>query len=225
MNREILGSSTIDSSCLASRTLANFGCGVCTSPAMINLDGGYIVLLARLPFPPAWYGGRRQLVQAIRKAGVRYASARRLNFAPRSLDGFYTSHALEHLNRRDCRALLGGVRRWLKPGGVLRAVLPDLQLVARNYAERSINADQFVERTMLSFDGASARQRIMSRDYHRWTYDADSFASLLHSFGFKHITCTEVGQSHVPEFSALDRQIDERFDRARESFYIEAVAD
>jgi len=39
---------------------------------------------------------------------------------------------LEHLNRRDCERYWVAFRRWLKPGGVLRAVLPDLQLVARN---------------------------------------------------------------------------------------------
>jgi predicted SAM-dependent methyltransferase len=207
-----------------SPTYVNFGCGVCTSSDMLNVDGSYTVLFARLPIPLAWYGQRKEFVQAFREGRVRYANARTLRFAPRALDGFYTSHTLEHLSRGDCLTLIDRIRGFLKPGGIFRVSLPDLRLIVRDYAEERIDADEFVKRTMLSFGGSSLRQRLMSREFHRWMYDADSFESLLRSSGFSGIVRCEVGQSRLAEFATLDRQIDQRFNRARESFYIEACS-
>jgi predicted SAM-dependent methyltransferase len=46
----------------------------------------------------------------------------------------FTPLKFEHVARQNCVDLLRRVRTWLKPGGVLRIVLPDLRLLADKYA-------------------------------------------------------------------------------------------
>jgi predicted SAM-dependent methyltransferase len=50
-----------------------------------------------------------------------------------SFDVVYHSHLLEHLSSPDAEALLRECYRVLKPGGVLRIVVPDLESLAKEY--------------------------------------------------------------------------------------------
>lgn len=90
--------------------LVNVGCGSSIHPAWCNLD-----LRAAVP-------------------GVREHDLRRgLPFDDDSCDAVYHSHVLEHLGRPDARAMLAECKRVLKPGGVLRVVVPDLEAITRAY--------------------------------------------------------------------------------------------
>ncbi len=50
-------------------------------------------------------------------------------------DGVYHSHILEHLKPHLGRALMADCLRVLKPGGILRVVVPDLERIAELYLE------------------------------------------------------------------------------------------
>ena len=56
-----------------------------------------------------------------------------LPFADASFDGVYHSHLLEHLPRDRALPFLQECRRVLKPGGVLRLAIPNLEAMARLY--------------------------------------------------------------------------------------------
>lgn len=45
----------------------------------------------------------------------------------------YSSHVLEHLTDSEARPFLAEMRRVLEPGGVIRLVVPDLEVICRNY--------------------------------------------------------------------------------------------
>ena len=111
---------------------------------------------------------------------------------------------------------LGKVRRWLKPEGVLRVVLPDLRLLAGQYLRGDYDANRFIER----IDLAGARPNPFSRSKHLWMYDTDSFGSILDQLGYGDIAVSEFATSRMKELAELD--IPERRD---ESFYIEARRD
>ena len=90
--------------------LANLGCGVHFHPDWDNYDFAAmrsgvrpIDLIQPLPFPEASYGV------------------------------CYMSHVLEHLPRQRAPRLLSEVLNALKPGGVLRVVVPDLEMIVRLY--------------------------------------------------------------------------------------------
>jgi trans-aconitate methyltransferase len=197
-------------------TVVNFGCGAAPGRDCLNIDGSPTVLLARLPIPARLFGERARYVAAIRNYKVKFATARRLRFKNHSLDAFYTSHTLEHLPRGECEDLLCRLYNWLKPGGMLRVVLPDLKSLAASYASGDIDADTFVTHTHL----ADSRAQIISLGYsvHRWMYDRDSFIALLERLRYRNVHESSFGVSGLPQLAALDVEA-----RREGSFYVEAL--
>jgi hypothetical protein len=195
--------------------IVNFGCNSEARPGHLNLDGSPTVLLAKyLPLPPRFFGPTRtRFVETVRDLKVGYATAKNLELARGSVDGFYASHVLEHLPRSECVTFLGKVRAWLKPEGVLRVVLPDLRLLAEQYLRGEYDANRFLERTEL----AGARRNPFAFSKRLWMYDANSFRAILEQLGYANIASTEFGLGRLKELAELD--IPERRD---ESFYIEA---
>ena len=91
-------------------TLLNIGCGSKIHPNWINMD-----LAARCP-------------------GVRAHDLRRgLPLPDRSADACYSSHVLEHLTPAEAGFFIREQFRVLKPGGIIRVVVPDLEPICRNY--------------------------------------------------------------------------------------------
>jgi predicted SAM-dependent methyltransferase len=54
-------------------------------------------------------------------------------FAENSFDLVYHSHVLEHMTKADGEKFLSECLRVLKPGGILRIAVPDLEQILRNY--------------------------------------------------------------------------------------------
>jgi predicted SAM-dependent methyltransferase len=54
-------------------------------------------------------------------------------FVDESFDLVYHSHVLEHFSKEDGEKLISECFRVLKPGGVLRIVIPNLETIAKNY--------------------------------------------------------------------------------------------
>ncbi|HVA82157.1 MAG TPA: methyltransferase domain-containing protein [Candidatus Binataceae bacterium] len=194
-------------------TIINFGCGPFPSTGCLNIDGSPTVLLAR--FVPAFLfvGAHKEVALAVRRYQVRFGRAKTIAFPNASVDGLYASHVLEHLPRRDCLRLLGKIRCWLKPSGVLRVVLPDLRGMARAYVEGAFSADEFVERTHLAIQGALA----IRPSHHRWMYDVDSLSRLLEDAGYTEMRERGFREGRTPEVAELDLA-----ERRAESFYVEA---
>lgn len=69
---------------------------------------------------------------------------RGLPFADGVFQACYSSHVLEHLTPSEGIRLLNEFHRVLAPGGVVRVVVPDLELIARDYLralERALNRE------------------------------------------------------------------------------------
>lgn len=90
----------------------NIGCGSQIHPDWINAD-----------LSPAAPG----IVPVDIRKGLPFEAA--------SFDAVYHSHVLEHLTRAAGKAFIIECRRVLKPGGVLRIAVPDLERIARLYLE------------------------------------------------------------------------------------------
>ena len=109
--------------------LVNVGCGAHFHPDWINLD-----LASGIP--------------EVREHDLR----RGLPFSNDECDAVYHSHVLEHLDPKDARSLLAECHRVLKPGGVIRVVVPDLEGISKSYLkslESENRADQDWMRTEL----------------------------------------------------------------------------
>lgn len=198
--------------------VVNFGCGDSATPGCLNIDGSLTVLLARLPVPARLFGPRQDFVRAIRSKGIKWCTARRLKLKAESIDGFYASHVLEHLSRRDAASLLTRVLLWLRPGGVLRLVLPDLRQAAGLYIKGDLKTDEFVERTGLAIDSRPWWSVIFGHSCHRWMYDSERIVEMLAQIGYLNIEICSFGVSRLAPLGALDIQA-----RRQESLYVEGI--
>ena len=102
-------SSTTESTGQAARLL-NFGCGGTFHRDWVNLDAS--------PVSPD------VIAHDLRK---------RFPFADATFDAVYGSHILEHLEPAAANNLLRDCHRILKPGGIIRVAVPDLESIARLY--------------------------------------------------------------------------------------------
>jgi predicted SAM-dependent methyltransferase len=96
----------------ARSSLLNLGCGEVFHPAWINVD-----------------------FRAVSPQVIAHDLHQPLPFADASFTAVYSSHLLEHLSRSFAPVFLTECRRLLKPGGLLRVVVPDLETIARLYLE------------------------------------------------------------------------------------------
>lgn len=66
---------------------------------------------------------------------------RSIPFADAGFDCVYSAHMLEHFPRRGAPGFLAECLRVLRPGGILRLVVPDLEAVARLYLDNLERAE------------------------------------------------------------------------------------
>lgn len=64
---------------------------------------------------------------------IPYDIRQKLPYPDQFFDGCYSSHVLEHLKPSEADKFLGECWRILKPGGVIRIVVPDLEEIVRIY--------------------------------------------------------------------------------------------
>lgn len=112
-----------------SQLMLNLGCGERTHPDWVNIDFSLRARLKSLPFVRQLLGGPNPpgYVNHDLRKGIPVANA--------AADVIYTSHVLEHLEPEHAGPFLREAHRALRPGGVLRVVVPDLEAAARAYLD------------------------------------------------------------------------------------------
>jgi predicted SAM-dependent methyltransferase len=127
---------------------------------------------------------------------------------------------LEHLSRDQARFVLRECHRVLRPGGSLRLVVPDLEVLVRAYladdrtilpATEPTAADALVEGLGLRPSPSRnhlvrVAQRALRSDVggHHWMYDGTSLAHLVREAGFVDATRVDFRQGRDSEAAALD---------------------
>jgi predicted SAM-dependent methyltransferase len=196
----------------------NIACGTAVAPGWINIDNSPNARLARYP-PLRWVLWKMGILSD-RHYSVQWPlvvihdARKRLPFVDCSIDYVYTSHYLEHNSVRDAHHLIAEVFRILKAGGVLRVVVPDLELGARRYLETLKNSPSD-QRAAIDFLEWLQLGRPGVRDPHLWMYDAASLSALLREHGFVNVRNRGFREGKVPDCERLDNRPDD-------SLFIEA---
>src|SRR4051812_26231586 len=68
--------------------------------------------------------------------GIAYDLSEGIPQPDNSCDVVYHSHVLEHIRRQHAGPFIAECYRVLKPGGVIRVVVPDLERITRTYLEK-----------------------------------------------------------------------------------------
>lgn len=98
-------------------------------------------------------------------------------FGEESIDEIYACHVLEHISRREIVDTLSNWNKLLKPGGILRLAVPNLEAVIEKYIEDSNNL--FTSLLGLVYGGQRDKY-----DFHTIGFDLTNLSRLLAEVGF-----------------------------------------
>jgi len=126
-----------------------------------------------------------------------------LPYSERTVDGVYSEHFFEHLTQTEGLGFLRECRRVLKPGGVVRIAMPDLDELIRRYTSEDWRGDG--DMFKLGFDWVVNRCEMMNiamREWgHRHVYNEEELVRIARLAGLEPIKRCENGKSDTPEFA------------------------
>lgn len=238
--------------------ILNLGCGTRTSAMAVNIDWAPPLRLkaskvGQKVAPLVVRGPRRELFDAMDGELLPHDLRKGIPFADASVDVVYHSHVLEHIDREFVPGFLAEIKRVLKPGGVHRIVVPDLEIAVRGYLAslQAVDAgtgdaarhDDFVamllEQSVRRHAAGSAQQGKVRRavenavlgdarkrgETHQWMWDRVNLPAVLDQVGFTDIKVVDHDTSSIPDWAStgLDHEPDGSEYRPG-SLYVEAIA-
>jgi SAM-dependent methyltransferase len=205
----------------------NLGCGPNAPEGWLNVDGSW----------NAWLTNHRNFRKLLNTIGVVSKDSagaqwnvkplvhdltQPLPFKDNSVSVIYGAHVLEHLYLVDAKRLLSECRRVLRPGGVIRLVVPDLRAMVAAYlkckngesrpqSQKSGAADSLNERLGYRSPAPPGGNVLFKFYYlwkdfhhHKWMYDSDSLVYYLQQAGFSHVCEKEFLQSEIPGIEEVE---------------------
>jgi predicted SAM-dependent methyltransferase len=188
-----------------------YGCGRSCPEGWINFDASPTLRLQRLTL----IGKLFQSGEIVFPKRARFGDiVKGLPVADGSVRGVYASHVLEHLTYAEFWRALDHTFRMLKPGGIFRLIVPDLQVRAQRYLEKLQIGDTEANSWFMHSVGfgAECRQRgIMAslrnafgHSNHLWMWDQNSIANALQKTGFIHIRRCRFGDCTDEAFRSVE---------------------
>jgi predicted SAM-dependent methyltransferase len=139
-----------------------------------------------------------------------------LPFGEGTVDCIYSSHTFEHFTFAQSLFLAKECLRVLKPGGILRIVVPDLKQLVQDYLSDAdlMASHRFIERLSLSHTW----QDLLHRGaHHQQMFDGRSLLSMFRQAGFENAQVSNFCESRISNLAGL-----ELAQRRHESIYVEA---
>lgn len=187
-----------------------FGCGMSAPNDFKNFDSSINLYLQRNYFTKLFWRHTVVYPKTVEFGDI----VKGLPISSNTVTGIYSSHVLEHLSYNDCIKALGNCYQYLKPGGILRCVLPDLSLEVKAYlAEKEagvLNASsKFMEYSFLGYKDKPSTVWSLIRWYfsthqHLWMWDYESLSEELSKIGFSNVYISTFGQSIDSTFNQAE---------------------
>lgn len=193
----------------------HYGCGSNAPDSWMNFDASPTLRIQHTPVIGTIF---KNSLSADFPANVKYGNIiKGLPIADNTCAAIYCSHILEHLSLTDFKTALANTYKMLKPGGTFRCVVPDLEVMAREYIQQLDAGDKnaavlFVgDQTIL---GSKTRQKgvsglvrsFLGNSRHLWMWDSASLQEQLREAGFKNIRPCLYGDSSIEQFKTVETQ-------------------
>lgn len=223
--------------------ILNLGCGSKTSPHrdVLNIDWSVLLrlrksMLFRLFVPVLLNTERRKRFDSLADNILVHDLSRGIPFPDGSIDVVYHSHMVEHLDRDVVPKFLRDTYRVLKPGGIQRIVVPDLERLCLAYIANiadcdrdpgySIEHDSYIaailEQCVRKEAAGSGRQPSVQRfienlvlgdarrrgETHQWMYDRVNLTTLLQDAGFKNPRVELCDTSRIDNWATYGLDVD-----------------
>jgi len=182
-----------------------YGCGLNAPTNWHNFDASPTLRLQKIPFIFKWTSPR--FPEKIKYGNI----VKGLPLATESCKGIFCSHVIEHLSLNDCRVALKNTYSYLKPNGIFRLVLPDLEYLAHAYINSSdVNAailfmnDSGLGRISRPHGVIEYLRDLFGNSSHYWMWDFKSLCAVLDDVGFCNIRRAELGDSEDILFNTVE---------------------
>lgn len=203
---------------IADMVKINLGCGLAITKDWHNIDGSLNALIAgwprvlhriayRMTGAKQYYSLEEYCTLLGEHLFIHHDLAYGIPLHDNTADFVYSSHFLEHLPRKQGEMLLKEAYRVLKPGGMLRLCVPDLEYALSLYA--SGQKEKMLENYFFIDDDESHYAR------HKYMYDFAMLRDLLTHIGFQRITRCSFQAGKTPDIQKLDN-------RPEDTLFIEA---
>ncbi len=205
--------------------LLHLGCGLITPEGWVNVDGSRNAWLAQRPMlrKLATTAGvlPRQSSDVQWAENVVYANvSQHLPFKDAMFDAVYSSHLVEHLYRGEALTMLREAVRVLKPGGICRTLVPDLEGIVQRYLDRRDReragedidaAGAFCEDLYMVHAEPPPRSMVKQLAYggrnphmHQLLYDGPSLIRLMNEAGFEGCQRKAFRDSFIPRIEEVE---------------------
>lgn len=197
---------------MTNSTYIQFGCGRCAPENWTNFDSSPRLRFERMPI----FGRVMRLTgRTLFPSNVHFGDiVAGLPVPDGSVDAVYASHVLEHLGRDDVERALANTFRILKPAGLFRMIVPDLEWRTRRYLQGKTSGDdaacdQYME--SLNMTHSKRRKGIagvlragLGNSGHTWMYDEPAMCKRLAEAGFIDVRRCDIGDSGDPMFASVE---------------------
>jgi predicted SAM-dependent methyltransferase len=188
----------------------NLGCGNHTPEGWVNIDYAFGARLAKIPFFRT-INKKIGLFQMDWDDRIKIHDLRRtFPFGDGSVDVVYTSHTLEHFSKQEGERFLKECHRVLRPGGIIRVVVPDLEPIISGYTSGKTSADMFLDKLYVVCDtsGMGFLKRLLANQItfpHKCMYDTRAMLSRLRDIGFQAESRAAFG-SDIPDIRQIESE-------------------
>lgn len=123
-----------------------------------------------------------------------------------SIDFIFNEHFIEHLTVEESRITIADMMRVLKPGGVMRIAMPDLEDVVNHYLNVPLGEDKVIKDFKLDFIQTRAEWINMSFRWwdHKWLYDWEELVRRLKEVGYENAVRCKLRDSQYAELKNLE---------------------
>jgi predicted SAM-dependent methyltransferase len=189
----------------------NLGCGSVRPIGWINTDSSLNANIQKIPFIGKSFAKLFNPVEYKSENFVYMNLNKKWRYNDNSIDIVYASHLFEHLTLKSTDLFLKEANRVLKPGGVIRIVVPDLLQIAKKYiAEYEQNSFEAESTKFIMWainmhrEGQYGNVGIFKKlilewqgypHQHKYMYDDKSLTFKVKQYGFQQIKIKSYGES------------------------------
>lgn len=200
----------------------NLGCGSQVVADWINVDYFIGARLSRIP-GFSWLNKKIKLFDLEWDENIFiHDLTTKLPWEKETVDIIYSSHTLEHFDKKQGELFLSECYRVLKKNGIIRIVVPDLKGFVEHYLKGEILAEDFVQDLYVLYEetGDTLLKKKLApwfRYPHKCMYDTPSLIRIMSNLGFTINYSKQPFESEIPNINNIELE-----ERTREAVIIES---